>query len=53
MAMTERGAAVPQNAQITPFGTAQKVTAIVRQDIPNGGTMRLARIGPITQRLGR
>jgi hypothetical protein len=39
MAMTERGAAVPQDAQITPFGTAQKVTGIVRQDVPNGGTV--------------
>jgi len=37
MPMTERGAAVPQDAQITPFGTAQKVTGIVRQDVPNGG----------------
>jgi len=38
MAMTERGAAVPRDAQITPFGTAQKVTGIVRQDVPNGGS---------------
>lgn len=33
--MTERGAAVPQDAQITPSGTAHKVTAIVRQAVPN------------------
>jgi len=40
MAMTKRGAAAPQDAQITPSGTAQKVTAIVRQDVPNGGSLR-------------
>jgi hypothetical protein len=42
MATTERGAAIPQDAQITPFGTAQKVTGIVRQDVPNGGSVRVA-----------